>query len=380
MRLPTVAALACALLAIPLVSGHRPPRAARVVIVNDTGRVRHLDAEGAAWATESGDVGPIWLEEPPGLCPCGSRCTPRRHASVDLQAGERRVVDLNRAGYRVTHRGGEPCFVRHAAPSGAVWVHATRHAPAQRWTRQGPDLEFALSSGYPQADAGADEATLQRVGNTGLRSLRDREPGAQAWLVGCRAPSRVSGPGGAADTERAGRECSVSLEVSSDTWLLRVRPQARNGSPAEATVRVGAAGVVAGRIFVSGNTWATSSRTQLSVVGETTHARHTHGGASARLGHARFRVQNGTGRALPIRALSGEFVTNGGSRPLENISLSVSEIPRGESTFEVYFASHPAYQSWNQRFAARLRLRVGSATLTPQADYRVIRVEPLREP
>jgi hypothetical protein len=56
----------------------------------------------------------------------------------------------------------------------------------------------------------------------------------------------------------------------------------------------------------------------------------------------------------------------------------VTSLPPGESELEVGFTAQDAYQSWNNHFAARFRLRVGRQVLTPQAEFAVMRVEPLR--
>jgi hypothetical protein len=143
------------------------------------------------------------------------------------------------------------------------------------------------------------------------------------------------------------------------------------------SVNVDSRNDTATRVTVSGSRWAVGP--QVAVMGVTEQRLHQHGGAPARIGWARFRAWNESGAPLPVQVVSGVFLHDGREVALSGLSTPINSLPPGESEFEVSFTPHEAYQSWNDHFAARVRLRVGRRLLVPQAEFAVTRVEPLRE-
>ena len=83
---------------------------------------------------------------------------------------------------------------------------------------------------------------------------------------------------------------------------------------------------------------------------------------------------------MPITAVSGVFIHNGVRRPLANLSMDASAIAGRSVDVEVYFAAHPAYQSWNDAFSAEVTFEVGGRRVTSEAAIRVFRVTPPKVP
>ncbi len=233
-----------------------------------------------------------------------------------------------------------------------------------------------------QPPACGSDAEMRSVTARGLAALRQEFPTLRQFLRSCEARIRCSAAapevdeGDPAALSAPPGECRVVLAAAEWGYGMRVIPRAANGAPAELSVGVSTEDGSTGRPRASDNLWASARGVHL--VGRTTHARHTHGGESARLGHAVFRAWNGTSRPLPVAAARGEFLADGHSRALDNLRLSVATLPPGESEFEATFEAQSAYQSWDNHFSARVQLVVGGQRLVPQAAYRVVRVTPLR--
>lgn len=222
----------------------------------------------------------------------------------------------------------------------------------------------AQPSTDPCADAAAREATVVAA----FRALRAADPSADRALLGCAEHVRC-GPG----TDETLEACTTELTREAWGFYVRVVPRAADGAPVEMRVAVVDEGHAAQGAVVSGSRWAVSRG--VAIVGITDEVLHTHGGAPARIGWARFRVRNDTGVALPVRALGGRFVTNERTTRLSVVSVSVRRIPPGTSEFDVGFTAQDAYQIWNDTFSVVVRLRVGDRTLSPSAAFQVTRVE-----
>lgn len=222
-------------------------------------------------------------------------------------------------------------------------------------------------------DPCADLARVRAAVRRAFTALGEVTPAANAALGDCARPSAVT-----CGTTPAPIRTACTTELLPEEWGFRVTvtPRAADGAPLEMRVNVDTRDDTAHQPVVSGNRWAVGRG--VAIVGVTTHRRHTHGGEAARIGWATFRVWNDSGAALPLGMLDGVFINDSLERPLAPLHSQVTSLPPGESELEVGFPVQEAYQSWNDHFAARLRLRVGSQVLTPQAEFAVMRVEPLR--
>lgn len=169
--------------------------------------------------------------------------------------------------------------------------------------------------------------------------------------------------------------CVTELTPQPTGFRVRILPRAAQGVPSELEVYVDLDANVAQRAQASRSRWAVGRR--LAIVGVTEHRIHTHGGAAATIGWARFRVFNSTGGSLPVAAVDGAFVHNDRETPLAALQVEPAVLPEGESELEVRFTPHEAYQSWNDYFWVRARLRVGQQLLAPAAQFHVMRVEPM---
>ncbi|MCA9568701.1 MAG: hypothetical protein KC656_12705 [Myxococcales bacterium] len=137
----------------------------------------------------------------------------------------------------------------------------------------------------------------------------------------------------------------------------------------------------------------TASAGPLTVTGLSDHALHEHGGESARLASARFRVEV----AQPVRLevagvtyLRGHTCdappTNVASEP-KVVGLVVKgaeparrlELAAGTHELEVAFAPVEAYYTYCDRFAFRVAFAAGEHAVTAVAETLVTRIEPLRE-
>jgi hypothetical protein len=205
-----------------------------------------------------------------------------------------------------------------------------------------------------------------------LTALREADPAARTALEGCSAAVTC----GASPTASRGA-CTMQLMPEDWGYRVTVTPRATNGAPREMRVNVDTRQDMAHLLGISRNRWALGRG--VAIVGETEGHIHTHGGDAARIHQARFRVWNDSGAALPITVLDGVFINTNVERPLSGLTSRVTSLPPGESELIIGFAAQDAYQSWNDLFAARVRLRVGTETLVPQAEFSVSREEPDRE-
>ena len=219
----------------------------------------------------------------------------------------------------------------------------------------------------PCADRARVTAALRRA----FRALGEADPAARVALRDC---ARVVACGSTPAPTRTA--CTTQLMPEEWGFRVTVLPRAASGAPGELHVNVDTQDDTAHQVVVSGNRWAVGR--QVAILGETEHRRHTHGGEPARIAWARFHVWNDRGAALPLEVLDGVFIDNWREMPLPSVSSQATSLPPGESELEVGFTAQDAYQSWNNHFAARFRLRVGQQVLTPQAEFAVMRVEPWR--
>lgn len=218
----------------------------------------------------------------------------------------------------------------------------------------------------PCADAVRVRAAVRRA----LTALGQHDPTVAAALGGCARAVACGAP--PTPTRTA---CTMHLAPEEWGFVVTVVPRPANGAPAVLSVNVDSANDAAHRVDVSGNRWAVGRG--VAIVGETLHRRHTHGGEPARLAWANFHVWNDTGAAQPLEMVDGVFMNNTLERPLSPVTSEVTSLPPGESELEVGFPVQEAYQSWNNHFAVRIRMRVGGQLLTPQAEFAVTRVTPL---
>lgn len=220
------------------------------------------------------------------------------------------------------------------------------------------------------ADPCADQPRVRAAVRRALRALAQNDPTAEAALGGC---ARAVSCG----VEPTPTRTACTLHLAPEEWGFRVTvtPRPANGTPFDMHVNVNSADDTAHQARVSGNRWAVGRG--VAIVGETLHRRHTHGGAPARLAWANFRVWNDTGAALPLEMVDGVFMNNTLERPLRPVTSQLTSLPPGETELEVGFPTQEAYQSWNNHFSARIRMRVGGRLLAPQAEFAVTRVTPL---
>lgn len=217
-------------------------------------------------------------------------------------------------------------------------------------------------------DPCADPARVAAGMRRAFRALSEYNDTARTALRNC---ARVVACGSAPAPTRTA--CTTQLTPEEWGFHVTVLPRAANGAPREMRANVNTTDDTAHQVVVSGNRWGVGRR--VAIVGETQHRRHTHGGEPARLGWARFHVWNDSGAALPLEVLDGVFLRDAREVPLPSVASETTSLPPGESELEVGFTTQEAYQSWNNHFAARFRLRVGREVLTPQAEFAVMRVE-----
>ena len=151
----------------------------------------------------------------------------------------------------------------------------------------------------------------------------------------------------------------------------------------------------------SGSTAVHTRDGKLFIAGQDRPARHTHGGAPARIGQVTFAVTNDGAAPRTIEAKSVELLHDSScekpastvrSKPkLASVMFDDDEDYRGATTrlaippgsskdVVVQFEPVEAYMAWCDRFAIRVGFSVdGKETLSAVADLRVIRVQPLRE-
>ncbi|HMR77704.1 MAG TPA: hypothetical protein PKD61_21495, partial [Polyangiaceae bacterium] len=138
---------------------------------------------------------------------------------------------------------------------------------------------------------------------------------------------------------------------------------------------------------------------KLYIAGQDRPARHTHGGAPARIGSVTFAVTNDSKQARKISVQRIEFLRDHGcdappstvvSRPkLGALIFEEDDDVRSKPKLEIApgtsrevrvgFQSVDAYYVWCDRFAIRVHFLVdGVHSLAPIAELVVTRVQPLR--
>jgi hypothetical protein len=149
----------------------------------------------------------------------------------------------------------------------------------------------------------------------------------------------------------------------------------------------------------SASTTASSADGEVAIQGLDGYARHTHGGAPARLGWARFRVENRGRKPRAIRAEAVDYL-HGHSCEVAPAEVRASPKPTGllaedgvqkesapsitlapGAALEIIVGFAPAvdaYYVFCDRFAFRVRFGVDGAPLAVVAETHVARVEPPR--
>lgn len=151
--------------------------------------------------------------------------------------------------------------------------------------------------------------------------------------------------------------------------------------------------------WTDATTSATTVRSQFTVRGVTGHARHTHGGPPAQLGHARFVFENRGSKSRWISVLDIEFLqgvkdcdhpprkvvshpkpagillTDGAQRE----SAPRVEVKAGATVEAIVgFPAVPAYYVFCDRFAFLVHFQVDDEKLAVVDEVNITRVEPLR--
>lgn len=137
-----------------------------------------------------------------------------------------------------------------------------------------------------------------------------------------------------------------------------------------------------------------------TIRGVTGHARHTHGGESAHIGHVRFEIENRGTTARKLTVAGIEFLR--GIKDCEHAPSEVASRPKSGGIFledgvqkesrpqvtvnagakvgaMVGFVAVDAYYVYCDRFAVRVRFNVDGSPLVVTDEVVVMRIEPLRE-
>lgn len=134
--------------------------------------------------------------------------------------------------------------------------------------------------------------------------------------------------------------------------------------------------------------------------GVTQHARHTHGGESAHIGHVRFELENRGTTARKLTVAGIEFLR--GIKDCEHAPSEVASRPKSGGIFledgtqkesrpqvvvkagakvgaTVGFVAVDAYYVYCDRFAVRVRFNVDGTPIVVTDEVVVMRMEPLRD-
>ncbi|MCB9601621.1 MAG: hypothetical protein H6721_00915 [Sandaracinus sp.] len=228
---------------------------------------------------------------------------------------------------------------------------------------EAPLVEVPVEAASP-ADDGADDESAAVIA-TARAALTARGLSAE-WLDG-----------------------EVQVRALDGRHELRFVPAATTGAPdhVEAFVADGEVG----RVWIGGSTWALGPGVRLR--GLEGHARHTHGGDAAEIGHVEFELT--LERAARLRVREAVWLTSPTCEPdfTERAQLGAGhlyvppatesvpgdegvELAPGTHRVTVGFPSQPAYYAYCDRFAARVAFDVGGTSMEAQAEVMVTRVEP----
>ncbi len=148
----------------------------------------------------------------------------------------------------------------------------------------------------------------------------------------------------------------------------------------------------------SGSNTVRSRDGRLVVTGHDRHARHTHGGAPARIGNVTFTVANDGDRPRKLTCKSVDFLRDHGceapastivSHPkLSGLAFERDDDLRTTTSLElpakssldvrVFFEPVEAYYTYCDRFAIRVHLGLdGGESLAPTAELLIMRMEPV---
>ena len=247
-----------------------------------------------------------------------------------------------------------------------------------------------VAGGEAEPSPGCGEEALAAV-RTALAKAQSEgvEP---EHLADCRAEALVCaeerGP------VEAGESCSILVYREATRWEVVVVPRPATGAQTRIEVWVDEAGTGAGRVQIRGSTWGVVEGVLIEGHGE--YASHTHGGESARIGGARFEVENR--RETPVelklvgarwlRSYDCEIPREERSRP-KVAGLAVGEglidgartvmIPAGgHESVHIGYAVQRAYMSSCDRFATAALFEVDGVPVEVIGEHRVVRRTPLR--
>jgi len=179
------------------------------------------------------------------------------------------------------------------------------------------------------------------------------------------------------------RACSLTLHEN----LLRIRLPPRTQAPKEITGWLDHDLVATDRPNLSGSSSAELFFGADRVVfeGITGRHMHEHGGKAAGVGSMTVRVVNASKRTLKLKVLGVQWLFDGdcGAPKEEGAELPAAsfeprELPPGESSLQIGFASRSAYQVHCDMFGSRARLQVEGRQVVVTSEHEVTRVEPMR--
>ncbi|MEL6346919.1 MAG: hypothetical protein AAFV53_27650 [Myxococcota bacterium] len=149
----------------------------------------------------------------------------------------------------------------------------------------------------------------------------------------------------------------------------------------------------------SASTTASSEDSRLTVTGIDGHARHTHGGPPAAIGHARFQIQWRGEQPVRLTVTHVDFlIGHDCEHPPATVSSSpkvgglilaegmvesakaVTLTPNSDNQLTVGFPAVSAYYTHCDRFAFRVTFQADDLALTALAETNVMRVEPYDRP
>lgn len=243
-----------------------------------------------------------------------------------------------------------------------------------------------------ESDGDCDPRAIAAAG-TALTTAK-AEGVAAEHLADCRPEDTVCGRerGPTSAKER----CQLIAYHSSDRWEILVVPKPATGAPTRLEIWLDEAGEQAGRKQISGSTWGVVEG--VIIEGRGLHRSHSHGGAPASVGGARFVVHNHRDQPVDIELRGTRWLTaNSCELPREERSrpkpagLAIGEglidgdmrvtIPAGaREVVHIGYAVQDAYMVHCDRFATAAEFHVDGEKLEVIAEHRVVRRTPMRGP
>lgn len=192
----------------------------------------------------------------------------------------------------------------------------------------------------------------------------------------------------------AGDRCKIVVYPESTRWEVVIVPRPMTGALTKMQVWVDETGTEAGRVQIHGSTWGVVDGVQIEGHGE--YASHTHGGEAARIGGARFEVDNHRDTPVELvlvgarwlKANSCELPREERSRP-KVAGLAIGDglingvrtvtIPAGtHRTVRIGHVVQRAYMASCDRFATAALFEVDGVPVEVIGEHRVVRRTPLR--